>query len=212
MEKQQNNFKFLISRISMTVWMVIISILIVVMTVIFLLVWLNRKNDLRMEQHNHTALTPTQVRSIESIGEWEFLAVNDEEMIDTVRRGFFGDDHLVRIYYGTLRLGINLHDAKPGWIKAEKDTVVVVLPPIQLLDNDFIDEARTQTFHSEGSWKPQDYELLYQKAYRTMKSRCLNESNRRSAEENASRQFSNMLRSMGFQLTRVRFESEEKKQ
>lgn len=195
----------------MTVWMIIISILIVVMTVIFLLVWLNRKNDLRMEQDNHTTLTPTQIRSIESIGEWEFLAVNDEEMIDTVSRGFFGDDHLVRIYYGTLRLGINLHDVKPGWIKTDKDTIVALLPPIRLLDNDFIDEARTQTFHSEGSWEPQDYEALYQKAYRTMMSRCLNESNRRSAEENASRQFSNMLRSMGFQLVRIRFEREGQK-
>lgn len=32
--------------------------------------------------------SPTQVESIENIGQWEFLSVSDEELIDTIRRGF----------------------------------------------------------------------------------------------------------------------------
>ena len=51
--------------------------------------------------------TPNIVDRMKAIGQWEFLAVSDEELIDTVRKGFFSDDELVRIYYGKLRLGID---------------------------------------------------------------------------------------------------------
>ena len=50
-----------------------------------------------------------------------FLLVH-EEMVDSTRHGFFGDAELVRIYYGTLHLGINFRDAKPGWAKLEGDS------------------------------------------------------------------------------------------
>ena len=98
------------------------------------LYWLNKDNTVSVTTEEQTTLSPTQVESIEAIGEWEFLAINNEELVDTVRRGFFGDDQLVRIYYGTLRLGINMKDVKEGWIQAnaEKDSIVCTLPPIRL--------------------------------------------------------------------------------
>ena len=37
-------------------------------------------------------ITPSQIRSIEQIGEWSFLEINDEEHIDTIRNGFLADD------------------------------------------------------------------------------------------------------------------------
>ena len=52
-----------------------------------------------------TSMSLTQIRAIEDIGEWEFLTINDEEIIDTVRHEFVGDAERVRIYYGTLRRG-----------------------------------------------------------------------------------------------------------
>lgn len=151
-------------------------------------------------------MTPEQIQAIKAIGEWEFLSVSTEEMVDTMRRGIFTDDHLVRIYYGTLRLGVNLHDAKPGWIKAKGDSVVVKLPAIGLLDQDFIDEARTRSFYESGRWKPEDREALYRKAYEKMKAHGLTPSNIRSAESNADAQVRNMMRSMGFNNVVVRFE------
>lgn len=202
-------FSFL-KTVSMTVWMVIFSAILLAVAVVFIVVWLNRDNSLRLEQNGKIDITPTQVRSIRDIGEWEFLSVSDEELVDTVRHGFFGDDELVRIYYGTLRLGVNLHEAKPGWLKANKDTIVATLPPVKLLDEDFIDEAKTKSFYEEGSWSQQDREALYRKAYRKMKERCLNSRNIASAEQNAARQFDNLLRSMGFEHVRVAFEKPEK--
>lgn len=172
------------------------------------LYWLNKDNTVSVTTEEKTTLSPTQVESIEAIGEWEFLAISNEELVDTVRRGFFGDDQLVRIYYGTLRLGINMKDVKQGWIQAnaEKDSIVCTLPPIRLLDNNFIDEARTRSFFEEGKWTGADRQALYDRAYAQMKKRCLTQANIRIAQRNARQQFREMFKAMGFPNARVEFE------
>lgn len=172
------------------------------------LYWLNKDNTVSVTTEEQTTLSPTQVESIEAIGEWEFLAISNEELVDTVRRGFFGDDQLVRIYYGTLRLGINMKDVKEGWIQAnaEKDSIVCTLPPIRLLDNNFIDEARTRSFFEEGKWTGADRQALYDRAYAQMKKRCLTPTNIRIAQRNARQQFRDMFKAMGFPNARVEFE------
>jgi hypothetical protein len=151
-------------------------------------------------------VTPTQIESMKQIGEWEFLSIADEEMIDTLRRGFFSDDELIRIYYGNLRLGINMHKAKPHFIQKNKDTLVVTLPPIELLDEDFIDEARTKSFYESGSWDDQTREDMYQRAVAKMKQRCLTSANINSAQQNATRQFFQLMRSMGHENVKIVFE------
>lgn len=172
------------------------------------LYWLNKDNTVSVTTEEQTTLSPTQVESIEAIGEWEFLAISNEELVDTVRRGFFGDDQLVRIYYGTLRLGINMKDVKEGWIQANagKDSIVCILPPIRLLDNNFIDEARTRSFFEEGKWTGADRQALYDRAYAQMKKRCFTPANIRIAQRNARQQFRDMFKAMGFPNARVEFE------
>lgn len=172
------------------------------------LYWLNKDNTVSVTTEEQTTLSPTQVESIEAIGEWEFLAISNEELVDTVRHGFFGDDQLVRIYYGTLRLGINMKDVKQGWIQANagKDSIVCTLPPIRLLDNNFIDEARTRSFFEEGKWTGADRQALYDRAYAQMKKRCFTPANIRIAQRNARQQFRDMFKAMGFPNARVEFE------
>lgn len=148
-------------------------------------------------------ITPLQIRSIEQIGEWSFLEINDEELVDTVRHGFFSDDKLVRIYYGTLRLGINLKEAHEGWLAFEGDTLCAVLPPIRLLDNNFIDEARTRSFIESGKWTHQDRKAMYDRAAQMMRRRCLTRANYQTASSNAKAQFEQMLRSMGYEKVKV---------
>lgn len=150
--------------------------------------------------------TPTQILAMKEIGEWEFLSIEDEEMVDTVRKGFFKNDDLVRIYYGTLRLGIDLSEVKDDWIKRDGDTLTVTLPPIRLLDEDFIDEARTQPFFESGTWTDADREAMYRRAYTKMRERCLTKKNIESAKANASRQFYKMFKAMGVENVRIRFE------
>ena len=119
--------------------------------------------------------------------------------MDTTRKGLLSDDHLVRIYYGTVRLGINMHQVEPGWITADGDSVSVTLPRVELLDRDFMDEARTKSFYETGKWSQQDRAALYRKAYRQMLQHCLTKENMETARQNGEAQFRRMLRSMGFE-------------
>ena len=161
-----------------------------------------------IEIDQRIGITPTQVESIKAIGQWEFLSVADEELIDTTRNGFFTDDQLIRIYYDTLRLGIDMKDVEGEWIKRDKDSIQITLPPIRLLDEKFIDEARTKSFYESGSWTDADRESMYQRAYRRMKERCLTKQNITSAEENATRQFYQLMRSMGHENVVIKIRDE----
>ena len=156
------------------------------------LYWLNKDNTVEVATEEKTTLSPTQVESI----------------VDTVRRGFFGDDQLVRIYYGTLRLGIDMKDVKEGWMKVdeEKDSITCTLPPIRLLDNNFIDEARTKSFFEEGKWTGADRQAMYDRAYTMMKKRCITPVNIQTAQRNAKQQFREMLKAMGFNNVKIEFE------
>ena len=149
--------------------------------------------------------TPTQIQSIKAIGEWEFLSVSVEELADTVRKGILSNDELARIYYGTLRLGINTHQMEPGWLEADGDTVRLTLPKIGLLDQDFIDEARTKPFFEDGTWKPEDREALYHQARRNMMIHGLTRENLAAAEENAREQIGNLMKAMGYKTVVITF-------
>ena len=130
--------------------------------------YLNSSNSVGLSTDDHIDITPTQIQEIQNIGQWEFLSINDEELIDTVSRGFFSDSELVRIYYGTVRLGIDLRQAGPQWLHVEGDSIIATLPPITLLERNFIDEARTRSFFEKGTWTDGDREQLYKRAYRKM--------------------------------------------
>lgn len=192
-------------------WRMTLSLALAIAAAISVLAWLNSDNTIGMTTNNDSiSISPTRIESIRNIGEWEFLAVSDEEIVDTVRRGFFGDDCLARIYYGTLRLGINMKETKPHWLTMSNDTVVARLPKIKLLDEDFIDETRTRPFYAEGTWKAADYKALYNKAYTKMRQRCLTKENIRIAEQNAIDQFTSLLHSMGYENVRVEMEPDSK--
>lgn len=181
--------------------------IIVVAVMIFWLVRVSKNNEITITADNRIDITPEQIQSIKAIGEWEFLSITDEDMVDTTRSRLFGNDRLVRIYYGTMRLGINMHHTKPGWIKPSGDSVSVTLPPVELLDHDFIDEARTRSFHESGRWTAEDREAMYRRAHRMMKARGLTPANINTARNNADAQMRSMLRAIGFRHITIRFEN-----
>ncbi len=164
------------------------------------------QSEVTLDVNQEIDLTPEQITSIEAIGEWEFLAIANEELVDTTRKGFFKDDHLVRIYYGTVRLGINMKNVEPGWIQTGGDSIVVTLPQPGLLDKNFIDEARTKSFFETGKWSHQDRDKLYQKAYRQMLAHCLTPANLRSARENGEALFTKMMKSIGYKRVSIRWQ------
>ena len=184
------------------------TVAVAVIAVILIAVWLYRSlGDARIEMgaDDSIGLTPTQIESIKAVGEWEFLSVSTEELVDTSRKRLFSDDQLVRIYYGTLRIGVNMKQVAPGWIQQRNDTLFLTLPKVGLLDHDFIDEARTKSFFESGTWKAADREALYKRAYKKMIAHCLTPANLRTAEDNARESFRKMLRSMGYQKVEIKF-------
>ena len=185
-----------------------ITVATAVIVVVLLAVWIYRSlGDARLEMgaDDSIGLTPTQIESIKAVGEWEFLSISTEELVDTTRKRLFSDDHLVRIYYGTLRLGVDMKQVVPGWIKQRNDTLFLMLPKVGLLDKDFIDEARTKSFFESGTWKAEDREALYKQAYRKMTAHCLTPTNLSTAEDNARESFRKLLRSMGYQNIEIIF-------
>ena len=187
----------------------LIAIVVGILLVGIAVMWLYRgikQTEIGIEVNDRIDITPEQIQQIKDIGEWEFLSVSDEQLVDTTRRGIFSDDHLVRIYYGTMRLGINMKQVEPGWLKAEGDSVLVTLPAIQLLDRDFIDEARTRSFHESGSWSARDRETLFLKAHRQMLRHGLTTDNIAEARKNGEALFLQMMRSMGFKHVRIRWQ------
>ena len=189
-------------------WLQVFGVALLIGGGIWLVKWLNNSNSITVNVDQRIDITPQQIQSIQSIGQWEFLAINDEEIVDTVRERFFSDNELVRIYYGTLRLGIDLHKAKPRWLHVENDSVVVAtLPNIELLDRNFIDEARTQSFFESGNWSAEDREKLYNRAYQKMLKRCFTKENIAITENNARKHFEKMLNAMGYKNVRIELEN-----
>lgn len=176
---------------------------------VVLLAWLARsvkQTEISIGVDDRINITPEQIESIKAIGEWEFLSIADEEMADTVRKGIFTDDHLVRIYYGTVRLGINMHQVEPGWLKVAGDSIEVTLPKVDLLDRDFIDEARTKSFHESGRWRAEDREALYRQAYRKMLKHCMTPENIQSARRNGEALFRNMFKTLGYEHVLIKWQ------
>lgn len=180
-----------------------VPIVILFFGIAFLLYYLNKDNGISLEHNDKINITPTQVKSIEAIGEWEFLSIDCEEMVDTISYGFFGDKELLRIYYGTLRLGVNMHEVAPKWITVKDDTIHVQLPAIKLLDTNFIDEARTKSFYEKGKWDNEAREALYNRAYIKMKKRGLTQENIATAQQNAKEQFTSLFQAMGYNKVKI---------
>lgn len=208
-DKSRFGLMAVLKRVPLSIWLKLTFVVLIVSIVVYLIssiktvVTTTNTTVPDVVKNEKIDVTPTMIRSIEQIGEWSFLEINDEELVDTVRRGIFSNDELVRIYYGTLRLGINLNDAKEGWLSMSGDTLVAKLPPVRLLDNDFIDETRTRSFIASGKWSSVDRKEMYDRAVQKMRQRCLTKKNYAAAQLNAKEQFGQMLRSMGFEKTRV---------
>ncbi len=183
---------------------IIIILIIVVLVLVGVLLFSLRKQPLvSVSSEGHMESTPVEVEQIRAIGEWEFLTVSDEEIVDTVRHGFFGDDELSRIYYGTLRFGIDMSKADEQSVSVKGDSLSVRLPAVGLLDDHFIDEARTRSFIEEGKWSEADKAALTRKAARQMRRRCLTPANLKAAKENAQRQTEAFFKAWGYKHVKV---------
>lgn len=101
--------------------------------------------------------------SIRSIGQWELMAVDMQVDVDTVQSRWLGMRHerLQRRYFGRVSLGIDMRQC----------TDLRSLPPVCVLDSNFIDESRTELIVCENQSMERDSKLkaaMLSKARRMM--------------------------------------------
>jgi hypothetical protein len=179
-------------------WMVLVGICLILLIV-------GTGTTIHVTEDKHIAITPAEIKQIKDIGQWEFLSIEDEELVDTIRKGIFSDDELVRVYYGTVSLGVDLKTTKEGWITMLGDTVDVSLPPIQVLDPDIVDEAASKPFFETGKWNQNAREALYHKAKKQIFNRCFTRENIKQAQESAISHFQQLVEAMGYEHVKVHF-------
>ena len=151
--------------------------------------------------------TPTIVKSIRNIGQWEFLTINDEEVVERTHKNLIlSDDHLVRIYYGTMRLGIDFQELNEKAVKVDGDSIRLTLPPVKLLDDDFIDEALTKTFYETGTWDGASHKSMYNEARQNMIKYGMSHDNILHIRELAEAQMRQLLQGLGFNRITILFE------
>lgn len=160
---------------------------------------------LRLGNNERTLVTAEQVSAIREIGQWEFLTIQTEELVEKNERKLFADKQLVRLYRATLRLGIDMHHAPEDWFTPSGTTAHLRLPDVGLLDEDFLDEAQAETFHEKGTWSPAVHQELADKATRAMKQRALTEENLNEAREAAKDNFTKIFTGFGFETVDITF-------
>ncbi len=196
----------LLGRASTDLRLVLISAtvtLVLVVAAVFLIKRALSDHHVEVTHNQEISVTPVVMESIRNTGQWVFMEIADEELVDTIRHGFFGDDELARVYYGTLRLGFDMQQYKEEWLSVRGDTLIATLPPIGLVDDNFLDEARTRSFYESGKWSEEDRAALAKKAKDKMRQRCLSKSNLASARKSARTQLWTMFRALGFKNIRI---------
>lgn len=170
---------------------------------------ISKTSSIKVTTTEHIGTTTNQIQSIREIRQWEALAIECEEMVDTAEEHFFGDKNLVRIYTGTLRLGVDMKNATDDWFTAKGDTAFLKLPQITLLNPEFIDEARTRTFTESGKWNAATYEALYRKARSKMLQRSFGKGQRQQAARNITEKFESMFRAFGYKHIEITWNEEK---
>ena len=196
----------LLGRASTDLRLVLISAtvtLVLVVAAVFLIKRALTDQHIEVSHNQEISITPVVMESIRNTGQWVFMEIADEELVDTIRHGFFGDDELARVYYGTLRLGFDMQQYKEEWLSVRGDTLIATLPPIGLVDDNFLDEARTRSVDESGKWSEEDRAALAKKAKDKMRQRCLSKSNLASARKSARTQLWTMFRALGFKNIRI---------
>lgn len=187
-------------------WIFAVAAIVIAVTYIYIGIKESSPIHLEVERNTRIDLTPEQIMSVRDIGQWEFLTINTEELVEWQRPRTLTTDRLTRIYQGTLRLGIDMGKASDDWFTSLPDsTAQLILPHAALLDNNFIDEARSRSFYEKGTIPSEARDQLYAQARKKMMQRCLTPQNLQTAERNARDEFTRIFKSFGFKAVTIQF-------
>lgn len=155
------------------------------------------------------AQSPEEIVHLRSIGQWEFLSVESEELVERHHTGLMSDRDLICIYRGTLRIGVDLRKLPEDWVEVKGRNAIVHLPQPSLLDENFLDESRTTVFMEQGLFRAEEREAMIAEAKNKMKQRALTTDNLSIARRNAESQFQKLFHAMGYEDVIVEFATQK---
>lgn len=150
--------------------------------------------------------SPEEIVRLQAIGQWEFLSVEAEELVERHYSGLMSERDLVCIYRGTLRIGVDMRKLPSDWVEMKERSAILHLPQPSLLDENFLDESRTTVFFEQGVFRPEERDAMRTEAKDKMKKRAITAENLSIARRNAEAQFQKLFLAMGYEDVVVEFE------
>jgi hypothetical protein len=151
--------------------------------------------------------SPEEIKRLQAIGQWEFLSVEAEELVERHYSGLMSERDLVCIYRGTLRIGVDMRKLPSDWVEMKERSAILHLPQPSLLDENFLDESRTTVFFEQGVFRPEERDAMRTEAKDKMKKRAMTTENLSIARRNAEAQFQKLFLAMGYEDVVVEFEA-----
>ncbi len=117
--------------------------------VVLLYFYFTCEPPIQVKEDNRIEIGPTIITQLQGKKQWCFREIAMQETSEI--KGITGS--LLKRYYGTLRLGVELDSINENSVKFDEanKTLHLKLPKIQILDENFIDESRTETL-LENAW------------------------------------------------------------
>ena len=151
--------------------------------------------------------SPEEIMRLQAIGQWEFLSVEAEELVERHYSGLMSERDLVCIYRGTLRIGVDMRKLPSDWVEMKERSAILHLPQPSLLDENFLDESRTTVFFEQGVFRPEERDAMRTEAKDKMKKRAITAENLSIARRNAEAQFQKLFLAMGYEDVVVEFDA-----
>ena len=151
--------------------------------------------------------SPEEIVRLQAIGQWEFLSVEAEELVERHYSGLMSERDLVCIYRGTLRIGVDMRKLPSDWVEMKERSAILHLPQPSLLDENFLDESRTTVFFEQGVFRPEERDAMRTEAKDKMKKRAITAENLSIARRNAEAQFQKLFLAMGYEDVVVEFDA-----
>ena len=96
-------------------WIFAVAAIIIAITYIYIGIKENSPIHLEVERNTRIDLTPEQILSVRDIGQWEFLTINTEELVEWQRSRTLTTDRLTRIYKGMGGIGMEMRNVWEDW-------------------------------------------------------------------------------------------------
>ena len=151
--------------------------------------------------------SPEEIMRLQAIGQWEFLSVEAEELVERHYSGLMSERDLVCIYRGTLRIGVDMRKLPSDWVEMKERSAILHLPQPSLLDENFLDESRTTVFFEQGVFRHEELDAMRTEEKDKMKQRAMTAENLSIARRNAEAQFQKLFLAMGYEDVVVQFDA-----